>query len=381
MQAMDGRLPLPTLLSFALVAFTIECDNETESRTPHRTTRHGVKMPAGVEKTTGRSPWLISLAMYMNCLRFLEPEGLPLAELERRARTHTNLLGMQRWGLVTFAPDPSRMGASPRARPPQSTWIVALTRAGTMVRQVFEALLPEVETRWQARFGSAELESLRSSLVEIASQLDPGLPDSLPILGYGLHPGEYPVTKLPPDLPVSFADLPLPALLSRVLFAFALEFESQSEVSYAICANVLRLLGSGAARIRDLPQSSGVSKEAIDIAVGFLTRHGFATQQPEAPGSKIKAIALTAKGEQVRARYLTLLPETEDRWRSRYGAAVIDRLHAALSQLIAESPESQLPLMRAIEAHPDGWRAKLPKPTTLPHYPLVSHRGGYPDGS
>jgi hypothetical protein len=24
---------------------------------------------------------------------------------------------------------------------------------------------------------------------------------------------------------------------------------------------------------------------------------------------------------------------------------------------------------------------RLPKPKTLPHYPMVTHRGGYPDGS
>jgi len=37
---MDGRLPLPTLLSHALVAFTIEFDNESEHQLPHRTTNN-----------------------------------------------------------------------------------------------------------------------------------------------------------------------------------------------------------------------------------------------------------------------------------------------------------------------------------------------------
>ena len=35
---MDDMLPLPTLLSAALVAFTIEFDNEFEHRMVHRTT-------------------------------------------------------------------------------------------------------------------------------------------------------------------------------------------------------------------------------------------------------------------------------------------------------------------------------------------------------
>jgi hypothetical protein len=39
--AMEGRFPLPTLLSQALVAFITEFDNEFERRMPHRTTNHG----------------------------------------------------------------------------------------------------------------------------------------------------------------------------------------------------------------------------------------------------------------------------------------------------------------------------------------------------
>jgi hypothetical protein len=28
-----------------------------------------------------------------------------------------------------------------------------------------------------------------------------------------------------------------------------------------------------------------------------------------------------------------------------------------------------------------GWRAKVKVPDTLPHHPIVLHRGGYPDGA
>jgi hypothetical protein len=30
---------------------------------------------------------------------------------------------------------------------------------------------------------------------------------------------------------------------------------------------------------------------------------------------------------------------------------------------------------------PDGWRAAIRRPVTLPHYPMVLNRGGYPDGN
>ena len=41
MTVMNASIPLPTLLSHALVAFTIESDNEAEGQIIHRTTKHG----------------------------------------------------------------------------------------------------------------------------------------------------------------------------------------------------------------------------------------------------------------------------------------------------------------------------------------------------
>jgi len=37
--------------------------------------------------------------------------------------------------------------------------------------------------------------------------------------------------------------------------------------------------------------------------------------------------------------------------------------------------------MRGLEPYPDGWRAEVRRPEALPHYPMVLHRVGYPDGS
>jgi hypothetical protein len=31
--------------------------------------------------------------------------------------------------------------------------------------------------------------------------------------------------------------------------------------------------------------------------------------------------------------------------------------------------------------YPGNWRLQVRPPVTLPHYPMVLHRGGYPDGS
>jgi hypothetical protein len=97
---MNGPLALPTLLSHALVAFTIEFDNEAERQMQHRTTRRGA--------TAGslHAPWLVSLAMWFNCMQFIGDEAVADRELERRARTKTNLAGMERWGYIVIEPDP-----------------------------------------------------------------------------------------------------------------------------------------------------------------------------------------------------------------------------------------------------------------------------------
>jgi hypothetical protein len=98
------------------------------------------------------------------------------------------------------------------------------------------------------------------------------LPDCLPILHSGLfsrEPGNYkrrPQTKRNEDV----SRLPLSTLLSRVLLAFAIEFERDSDSSVAICANVLRVLDEKGVRARDLPVLSGVSKESISMAMGVL---------------------------------------------------------------------------------------------------------------
>ena len=66
---MTDRLPLPALLSEVLVAFTIEFDNGYERQMPHRTTEHG--------STAGSldAPWLVSLAMWENCMRLSGSEA------------------------------------------------------------------------------------------------------------------------------------------------------------------------------------------------------------------------------------------------------------------------------------------------------------------
>src|SRR6201986_1007965 len=178
---MGQPLPLPTLLSQLLVAFTIEFDNEAEHRMAHRTTAHGISAANALH-----APWLISMVMWFNCMQHLSDGPIALRELERRARTPTNLHGMQRWGYILV----SDQAADPfdfRPQPRRARSMVRATPAGDAARQVWAPLFAAIEERWRGRFGSIEIDALRNAALTILRQLDPLLPDCMPILGYGLR--------------------------------------------------------------------------------------------------------------------------------------------------------------------------------------------------
>jgi hypothetical protein len=133
-----------------------------------------------------------------------------------------------------------------------------------------------------------------------SGQLAVELPDCLPILGYGLfsrghRPGVDRFLETWADREQRAPDgggsgrafhLPLAALLSRVLLAFAIEFERESDVSLALSSNVLRLLDRQGVRVRDLPLLSVMSNEAMATALRFLQKYDYALVEPDPAGSQ-----------------------------------------------------------------------------------------------
>ena len=282
-----GSVSLSALLSQALVAYTIEFDNEAEHRLPHRTTDHGASGQAGGDPTT----WLVSLVMWENCLRHVTDQPITVGELETRARTGTNLDGMRRWGYITIDGTATKIH---KGRPGPAA-VLRATAAGLRAREVYLPLPGLIEQRWRERFGVGQVDRLRESLVTVVSQLDPGLPDCLPILGAALL-SRGPDPALPPAGHVDQAGLPLSALLSRVLLSFVLEYEREAGLSLAISANVLRVLGADGTRLRDLPPLTGTSKEAVSWALGILIREYRAAEEPDPAASRGKIARLTPGG-------------------------------------------------------------------------------------
>ncbi len=246
-------LSLSALLSQALVAFTIECDNEAEHRIPHTTTNFGASGGGG-------GVWLVSMAMWENCLRFVGEEPITVAELKRLARTETNLDGMRRWGYVTIDGTARRIHKS---RPGPDA-VLRATERGLQAREVWTPIAGLIEHRWRERFGVEHVGRLKDALLAVVSRLDPGLPDCLPILGLNLA-SRGPDPALPPrPTPEHLPTLSLSALLSKALLSFALDYERESALSLAVSANLLRVLNPEGTRLRDLPGLTGEGSRQLD---------------------------------------------------------------------------------------------------------------------
>jgi methyltransferase (TIGR00027 family) len=367
---------LPVQLSQALVAFTIEFDNEFEHQIQHRTTRGPAAGSGG--------PWLVSQAMWANFMRFIPAEGVPLRDVSALADI-TNLAGLQRWGYVTAGPDP----AYTRAKVARRDWVVRPTPAGQRAQSIWRPLTAEIEQRWRDRFGAGQLSALTGSLRTLSRQTGLVLPPYLPVVG--AQPSDHGPWLAAGRQAYRGVGPGLPALLSQVLLAFAIDVEHESPLTMVVGSGALRVLSPEPVRVADLPLRAGLSKEAVSVALGWLERAGYAVAEPEPAASRGKVARLTARGQQAQADYQRLVGAVEQRWRDRFGLAHVDGLADALRGLFAEA-DGQQRIAAGLTPYPDGWRAHPPylsqteatlanPAAALPHYPMVSHRGGFPDGS
>ncbi len=359
-----GSPDLPTLLSQAFLAWTIEVDNVFEATMPHVTSARRRSAEPG-------APWLTSCAMYWTCLRHLD-DGMTLAELHARTGLETNLNGMRRWGYVSVdgAPDDR---AAVRLRP---ELVLRATDAGRRAKRTWAAALDEVDRRWRDRFGEPA-SRLARSLATIDASLPSATPDSLPIIGPGLSNAGRARDVI--ERTGSASEPPLAIHLGRVLVALALDLDTASPVPMAVASNLLRLVDEEPTDRRLLPVRAGVSRPAIAMALDVASKRGLV----EAAGTdgQSKPVRLTAPGATALARFEAAVEAVEDRWTVRLGAARMDALRSALAALV-EPLDSGLALIRiGLAAPPDGWRAAEPATRVLPHAPMVLHRGGYPDGA
>jgi DNA-binding MarR family transcriptional regulator len=355
-------------LSWVLVAFTIEFDNEFEHRVPNWTTSKGRQgAPAG-------TPWLVSHVMWANVMAHVPADGVGIGidELHDLARTDKDsLTGLQRWGYVKVgaAADGGRLE------------VVRSTAAGRRAQEGWRPLAAEIEARWRTRFGPDAVEAVRGSLQALADRFEVAWPDYVPIV-FPTQNGKVNLPPRPGGGGSGAADLDLSALLSRVLLQFTYEFEGASRLSLPIAANTLRVLDRTGVPIRDLPRLTGVSKEANSMAVGFLARRGCLVVDADPTASGGKRARLTPKGQKALDAFGQRLSATEAQWVEGFGRDAVGAIRQSLTRLVGEDLTLRgSPLAEGLTPYPDGWRSSVRPPETLPHYPMVLHRGGYPDGS
>jgi DNA-binding MarR family transcriptional regulator len=364
---MPPGVPLSALLSQLLVAFTIEFDNESENRIAHGTTMSG--RSAGSRGAT----WLASQVVWVNVMQFIGEEGIRVGDLHARALTDRDLLaGLKRWGYVVTEPGESAS---------HDDVVVRVRKGGRRAQEVWRPLASEIEGRWRSRFGAARIDALRRSLVAVRGQFDSALPQYLPVVSptqngkAAILEGDARAPRLEPSA------LDLSVLLAQVLLQFALDYEKTAAVSLSIAANTLRVLDQGGVPVRELPRLTGVSKEGNAMALGFLSRRECVELESDEARGRGQRVRLTPKGKRSQDKYHRLLAETEELWQERYGRARVEELRQCLGRVVGEVPLQESLLFEGMKPYPDGWRASVRPPETLPHYPMVLHRGGYPDGS
>lgn len=323
MSRMVPRPPLPALLSRVLIALAWE-----------------------YQQAGGEQVRLPSLPLWSNLLRCAGEEGIALRDLPRLARLSKRATGAlvdgaeRRWGLVAV-----EAAAAPRA-----ARILRLTEQGRRAREAGQSMLAQVEERWRTRFGADRLDPLRSSLEALVRQLALELPHYP--MGYGMadhsmtggrHVPEKPG---PPRIPAHGQDwspvlreggdpltgLPLSALLSQAVVAFAIDYEREACEAMATAANLLRVIGDEGLLLRELPPgASGVGWG--DLRPG---RHGKLVVELDPVNPRTKRVRLTPEARRTRDAYGPLVAEIECRWQGQYGEEVLRTLRAALEPVVSE---------------------------------------------
>jgi DNA-binding MarR family transcriptional regulator len=381
---MAEAVPLPTLLSQLLVAFTIEFDNEFENRMPHWTT------DAGRGAGPKGAPWVVSQVMWANVLQYLGAESIRVFELHARSKTKADsLAGLERWSYVVVTEGAAGVpGAAKGARGAQrDDLLVRLTSAGMEAVTIWNPLAAEIEARWVLRFGQETIDGLRRALGAVREQFQAELPHYLPIVSptqNGMARASLASTPVGASPPASTTapDPDLSVLLAQVLLQFALDYEADARVSLTIAANTLRVLDETGVSVRELPRLTGVSKEAHGMALGFLVRRQCAVLEPDPSRGRGQRARLTAKGKVSQEKYHRLVTQTEEHWKHRFGEENVTRLREVLLRVTGDQiPLQESVLYGGLTPYPDGWRASVKPAETLPHHPAVLHRGGYPDGS
>jgi DNA-binding MarR family transcriptional regulator len=98
---------------------------------------------------------------------------------------------------------------------------------------------------------------------------------------------------------------------------------------------VIRALAGGDRTLTEVAQLLGVSKQAAIKVVDEMEARGFLARHPHPEDRRVKVLRLTDKGIKVRRTALAASRALERELRRKSGAAAVDGLRQALSELLA----------------------------------------------
>ena len=136
--------------------------------------------------------------------------------------------------------------------------------------------------------------------------------------------------------------------LSRVLLAFALDFEHDSRPPISMCANAIRVLSDEPIPESEIPKRTGCSDETSGI--GWQLKPYIIVERDPARG-RGNFVRLSEVGMKTQHKYHRLAREIEERWLERFKGAA-EGLREALTSLLIRSE-----LSAGLKPPPDTIRA------------------------
>ena len=259
-----------------------------------------------------------SLDHWANLLRALDGagtdrRGLPaFLRLSRRA-VRSRVLSAARNGWV----EEVRLGRG-RAE-------VRLTTRGSDIAARWKSLQSAAEEAWQAQIGLDRTARLRQALEKTVSALPlehPHYPASYGAADASITGGNGEDWKpVPREGGDTVSYLPLSALVSEALVAFAMDYERKSPVALSLSTTVVKRIPPQGRPLRELGNPVGVSA---------LERHGF-VRVIGARGGEI--VILTPKGHAASEAYGERVGAVEADWRDRFGDENVASLRRALADV------------------------------------------------
>ncbi len=265
------------------------------------------------------------LVVWLNVLRVLNGEGVPVRDLPRRSIMSVRAVrvatrNLERAGLLRVVDK-----------------VVSLTESGTQAFRTGQSRIAQVTPIWPI--------SLHEILHDIVRGIDVELPHYP--TGYGQGDSSFtggdwiPAQAGPPRIPAHGQEWPvvrrddeavttatLPALLSQTLIAFTIDYDTTAE-------GVFGGLNSAVRFFRHVPDAGIPLAEAKQSGdVSGSGRRNFERHRLVTVSNGL--VQLTPRGKRVRDAYPTRALDVEAEWRGRFGAPTVDGLRRELEALAIE---------------------------------------------